>query len=146
MNNPYKNYVILGVTLLLASCGGEDNESQDTSPSTPPLVSTNPEQACLSVAASFNVASTTVDPGEHVAAGFVPPGSRNAIDKAFCRLQMASRPAAGSDIKSEIWMPSLDDWNHRFLAVGGGGNSGSIQYAAMSSGFLKGYAVLSTDN
>jgi feruloyl esterase len=51
-----------------------------------------------------------------------------------------------SDIKSELWMPALSSWTGRFLAVGSGGNSGSIQYAAMSSGLTSGYATLSTDN
>jgi feruloyl esterase len=43
-------------------------------------------------------------------------------------------------------MPAVASWNGRFLAVGGGGNSGSIIYPAMRDGLAAGYATLSTDN
>src|SRR3989344_2107160 len=53
---------------------------------------------------------------------------------------------AATYVVSGVGMPAVTAWNGRFLAVGGSGNSGSIQYAAMGDGLAAGYAVLSTDN
>jgi feruloyl esterase len=112
----------------------------------PSVASSNPQQACANMAQTFVLKDTSIDASAYVAAGFVPPGSKAAIAAPFCRIQATSRPSTDSDIKFEIWMPVVSSWNGRFLAVGGGGNSGSIQYTPMSIGLAQGYAVLSTDN
>jgi feruloyl esterase len=127
----------------LAACGGEGDAEQSAGPK---LVASSPDQACLKLKTNFQLQGATVDSAAYVAADFVPPGLAAPVGQPFCRLQLTSKPSADSDIKSEIWMPTLASWNGRFLAVGGGGNSGSIQYAAMSSGLTNGYATLSTDN
>lgn len=142
MNTCTSHRVILGAAvLLLASCGGSE-----TSGPAPRVVETNPEQACQTLATAFKLEGTTVDAATYVATGFTPPGSSTAVAQPFCRVQLTSRPSVDSDIKSEIWMPALASWNGRFLAVGGGGNSGAIIYSAMISGLAKGFATLSTDN
>lgn len=43
-------------------------------------------------------------------------------------------------------MPAASRWNGRFLATGGGGNSGAIIYSRLVDGLERNYAVLSTDN
>ncbi|WP_084150746.1 tannase/feruloyl esterase family alpha/beta hydrolase [Azohydromonas australica] len=140
-----RHWLAAGIALpLMAACGGSGDP--EVPAPTPKLVASNPEQACQKLASSFQLQGTTVDAATYVAAGFVPPGSATPVAQPFCRVQLTSRPSADSDIKSEIWMPALSAWNGRFLAVGGGGNSGAIQYSAMSNGLSSGYATLSTDN
>lgn len=137
-------WLVAGVAIpILSACGGNDDAQAAPAPR---LVETNADQACQKLATSFQLQGTTVDAATYVAAGFVAPGSTVAVGQPFCRVQLTSTPSIDSDIKSEIWMPALAAWNGRFLAVGGGGNSGSIQYAAMRDGLARGYATLSTDN
>jgi len=126
---------------MLSSCGSNGGNNPGSR-----LVVTDPATACQGISTTFKMSGTTVDAATYVASGFVPPGSTGAINQPFCRLEVTSRPSADSDIKSEVWMPAVTAWNGRFLAVGGSGNSGSIQYAAMGDGLAAGYAVLSTDN
>ena len=140
--NTYVWLVVSMVAPILSACGdGGDKNTASTR-----LVATDPAKACQNISTAFKMDATTVNAATYVAAGFRPPGSTSAIAQPFCRLEVTSKPSADSDIKSEVWMPALDAWNGRFLAVGAGGNSGSIQYLAMSSGLAEGYAVLSTDN
>lgn len=89
---------------------------------------------------------------------FVPPGvtgtpNANLIDlPSFCRVAATLKPAAGSDIKIEVWLPAAR-WNGKFMAVGNGGLGGSITYTAGSGGIergmaealKRGYATASTD-
>nr|WP_164547902.1 tannase/feruloyl esterase family alpha/beta hydrolase [Variovorax beijingensis] len=79
-------------------------------------------------------------------AGFVPPGEKRAAAQPFCRVQITARPSSDSDIKFEMWLPNASNWNGRFLANGGGGNSGAITYSRLTEGLARGYASLSTDN
>jgi feruloyl esterase len=53
-------------------------------------------------------------------------------------------PTNDSDIKIEVWLPTTN-WNQKFQAVGNGGFSGSINYAAMTAAIGRGYATASTD-
>ncbi len=69
------------------------------------------------------------------AAGTPPP---------FCRVAATLKPSDDSDIKIEVWMPAAG-WNGNIEAVGNGGWSGSIGYAAMAAALKAGYATASTD-
>ena len=62
----------------------------------------------------------------------------------FCRVTATLKPSEDSDIKMEVWMPATG-WNGNFEAVGNGGWSGSIAYAAMAAALKTGYATASTD-
>lgn len=62
----------------------------------------------------------------------------------FCRVAATLKPSGDSDIKIEVWMPATG-WNGNFEAVGNGGWSGAIGYAAMASALRAGYATASTD-
>jgi hypothetical protein len=60
-----------------------------------------------------------------LAPGLPPPP---AVPVAFCRVQITVRP----QINIEVWLPPLENWNHRFEAVGGGGFAGTISYSDLS--------------
>jgi feruloyl esterase len=139
--------LVLSATAVLTACGGGDDSSSMGGGDNPPsLASTDPQAACQALASTAKVAGTTIDAATYAAAGAVLPGSETPIERAVCRVQMTSKPSADSDIKSELWIPTTAAWNGRFLAVGGGGNSGSIQYSAIRDGVARGFATLSTDN
>ena len=57
----------------------------------------------------------------------LPPGPPVAV--AFCRVQIIVEP----QIRIEVWLPPLANWNHRFEAVGGGGYAGTISYSALAA-------------
>jgi feruloyl esterase len=62
-----------------------------------------------------------------------------------CRVSITLRPAADSEIKSEVWLPAAAGWNGKFLMVGGGGFVGSVNTRGMTKAVLEGYASASTD-
>jgi feruloyl esterase len=62
----------------------------------------------------------------------------------FCRVSLLSQPAAGSEIRSEVWLP-LEGWNGRFQGVGNRGWGGSINYALLVPAVRQGFAAASTD-
>lgn len=145
MNISRMHYLVVGATVVLAACGGgDDNASREVKP--PSLASTNPQAACEALASSAKVTGTTVDTATYVTVGTVLPDSNAPLTQPVCRVQMTSKPSADSDIKSELWIPAPAAWNGRFLAVGGSGNSGSIMYAGIRDGLARGFATLSTDN
>jgi feruloyl esterase len=76
-----------------------------------------------------------------------PPGiatSPFADVPAFCRVQLTLTPAAGSDIKSEVWLP-LSGWNGKYVGVGNGIWAGSISFAEMGRNVVRSYATAATD-
>lgn len=58
---------------------------------------------------------------------------------------MTLRPAAGSEIKVEVWLPDRAGWNGRFLGLGNGGRAGGINPGIFASPLRAGYAVATTD-
>lgn len=107
-----------------------------------------PTTSCAALAATA-LPNAKVTSATAVAAGqFTPPGAGQGpaarpVPTAFCRIQATLTPSSDSDIKSEIWLPTL--WNGKFMMVGNGGWSGSITYGAMAEPLARGYAVASTD-
>jgi feruloyl esterase len=73
------------------------------------------------------------------------PGAAAAFDSLppFCRVTLAARPAAGSRIGIEVWLPSA--WNGKVQAVGNGAWAGTISYGALAGAVAAGYAGASTD-
>jgi feruloyl esterase len=106
--------------------------------------------------ASLMLPEATVTLAQPVAAGaFTPPGGQGgrggaqaqsafATLPAFCRVAATLTPTPHSDIKVEVWLPEAN-WNGRFMGVGNGGWTGSINYGAMSDALRRGYATASTD-
>lgn len=63
----------------------------------------------------------------------------------YCRVSITLRPAADSEIKSEVWLPEASAWNGKLLMEGGGGLVGIINTEGMTHAILEGYASASTD-
>ena len=114
--------------------------------------------ACMAAAASASAATSCEAlarltlPGTSIAsAGSVPTGSFTPPDgkpianlPAFCRVTGVISPAADSNIRFEVWMPSAG-WNGKFEGVGNGGFAGVINYSDMASAISHGYTTASTD-
>ena len=74
------------------------------------------------------------------------PNVTAAIQTAtYCRVSITLRPAADSEIKSEVWLPAASVWNGKLLMEGGGGLVGSINTGGMTHAVREGYASASTD-
>ncbi|HEY3840221.1 MAG TPA: tannase/feruloyl esterase family alpha/beta hydrolase, partial [Bryobacteraceae bacterium] len=63
----------------------------------------------------------------------------------YCRVSLTLRPAADSEIKSEVWLPGASVWNGKLLMEGGGGLVGRINAEGMTYAIREGYASASTD-
>jgi hypothetical protein len=111
-------------------------------------------QSCEQLA-HLALPNTTITSAQTVALGtFAPPASMSpwlAGDPgfykklpAFCRVTAAAKPAADSDIKIEVWLPS-SGWNGRFRGQGNGGFAGEIDYRALGLAVFQGYASAATD-
>src|SRR4029453_6961758 len=87
---------------------------------------------------SLSLSNTTITTAQTVAAGaFTPPAPANATNPptpfvdlpAFCRVT-ATIKSAGSDVKSEVWIPA-QGWNGDLQPAGAGFWGGSIPFARM---------------
>ncbi len=67
-------------------------------------------------------------------------------DASFCRVAGTARPAPGSEINFEVWLPPADAWNGRFQGIGSGGSAGAIRYPELAAAVKGGYAAVATDN
>lgn len=134
---------------LLAACGGSDPQQ--------PLTAEKSEAWCDELASNPRLPATSVTTTYHA------EGTRRAGNAAtgatlpgHCVIKGAMNPRVGEDgrnyaIGFELSLP--DNWNGRFLYLGGGGNDGSLrdtsQSASISGGtpspLGQGYAVVSTD-
>ena len=72
-----------------------------------------------------------------------PPGLR--VMMQFCRVVGFVNPVPGSRIGFEVWMPPIEEWNDRYLAVGNPAFEGAIKYQGLTRALDKGYATSSTD-
>ena len=74
--------------------------------------------------------------------------SASSEDVSFCNVTVTyTHPGQNDSIIVETWLP-VDNWNERFLAVGGGGwNAGRTAgtSAAMAAAIADGYATVTTD-
>jgi feruloyl esterase len=114
-------------------------------------------QSCATLT-SLHLPDTAIILAQPVPAGtFTPPrpfpaaGPRGGLPVVavtalpdFCRVAGVIRPSKDSDIKFEVWMPT-SDWNGKFMGVGNGGFSGSINYPLMGDPLSRHYATASTD-
>ena len=60
-------------------------------------------------------------------------------------VKVVLRPATGSTINVELWLPDAANWNARFLALGNGGAAGRINSGGLAGPLASGYAVATTD-
>jgi hypothetical protein len=62
------------------------------------------------------------------------PNVTAAIQTAtYGRVSITLRPAADSEITSEVWLPAASVWNRKLLMEGGGGLVGSINTEGMNA-------------
>jgi feruloyl esterase len=101
-----------------------------------------PQQGLCEALAGLSLPDASITAAESVAAG--PYGQQALRLPAHCRVAAVLTPTADSHIEMEIWMP-VENWNGKFLAVGNGGWAGSISFAAMAGGLVRGYATASND-
>lgn len=55
------------------------------------------------------------------------------------------KPAKGSNIRIEIWLPDAERWNGRFVGLGNGGAAGGINPGTLAGASYGGHAVATTD-
>ena len=60
-------------------------------------------------------------------------------------VKLVLRPAKGSNINVEVWLPDAEKWNARFLGLGNGGAAGKINSGSLAGASAGGYAVATTD-
>ncbi|MBN8525601.1 MAG: tannase/feruloyl esterase family alpha/beta hydrolase, partial [Planctomycetes bacterium] len=68
---------------------------------------------------------------------------RGLPPRTVVRLEL--RPAQGSRIVVEVWLPDPERWNGRFLGLGNGGAAGHINPGALADACRGGHAVAHTD-
>jgi feruloyl esterase len=98
---------------------------------------------------SLPVTDTEITSAGLVAAGTFESGGRFGAQAyaglpEFCRVAAIARPAEGSEIGIEVWLPAAN-WNGKLQAVGNGAWAGSIGHSAMAGALAAGYAATSTD-
>ena len=136
---------------LLAGCGGNDDAPA------PVATAPTPEAACAQMPGKAGLAATTLAT-KYVAAGTKRPGTLTTGDflPGHCVITGSIKPRVGVDGKKyatgfELSLP--DNWNGRFLYIGGGGNDGTLRDTSLSSSISggtpsplgQGFAVVSTD-
>ena len=72
-----------------------------------------------------------------------PPTSYRDVP-TFCRVLAELTPTRDSDIKIEVWMPTVG-WNGKYRGQGNGGFAGTIDYPGLASAVKRGYATAGTD-
>jgi len=73
-------------------------------------------------------------------------GNRDLKDlPAFCRIVASTGLERQSNITIELWLPSPETWNQKFLGTGNGAFAGAIRYDQLIGGLKHGYAVVNTD-
>jgi feruloyl esterase len=85
-------------------------------------------------------AAQSIPAGDYTA----PSGTVYPNMPAFCRVAATLTPTSDSFIRIEVWMPK-NDWNNAYLATGGGGYTGTINYGELSGGLAQGFATANTD-
>ena len=133
---------------LLAGCGGSDDG---------PLDAKAAEERCNAFPTTAGLPATTLATA-YVVAGTKRPGSLTSGDflGGHCVVTGSIGARTGVDGKPyatgfQLSLP--DDWNGRFLYLGGGGNDGTLRDTSLSSSISvgtpsplgQGYAVVSTD-
>ncbi|KAK3670906.1 hypothetical protein LTR78_009184 [Recurvomyces mirabilis] len=112
------------------------------------------ESACEAIRTSLNVANTTVILTEYHKLGTnftvvdqVPscggPTQNSTVTANLCRIVANISTSASSAVQLEAGLP--DQWNHRMLATGNGGEGGCVDYPTVQYGASSGFASFGTN-
>ncbi len=65
----------------------------------------------------------------------------------ICRVRATLTPTSSSEIRIEVWLPPVAQWNGKFIGAGNGGYAGTFTspYVFMRGAVAKGYAAAGTD-
>ncbi|SDO89219.1 feruloyl esterase [Rhodoferax sp. OV413] len=148
-----KHSILAGLLAsLVAGCGGSDGNAAGA-----PLDASASAAACSKLAAQAGLSAATLT-SQYVPAGTKRPGNASSGDflPGHCTLTGSINPRVGVDgrnyaIGFQLSLP--DNWNGRFLYLGGGGNDGTLRDTSLSSSISiatasplgQGFAVVSTD-
>lgn len=91
------------------------------------------------------LAGATIDRTDFLAADAAISPSGDKLNTGICQVEARISPVVGSEIKMQVWLP--ENWNGKFVGVGGGGFNGGLSNAPRSLGrlALEGYAGVATD-
>jgi feruloyl esterase len=81
-------------------------------------------------------------PAQAGAMGNIPA---RQIKVSFCRIEAYSAPTSDSHVGIEVWLPSAENWNRKFLAAGNPGFIGSLSSAGLAGIMEQGYVAGGTD-
>lgn len=144
-------------TLLLALLAGYGGTYGTANAATPVLDAKASQAACVDMATKAGLTATTLTTS-YVPAGTKRPGTATTGDflSGYCKVTGSINPRVGVDGKNyaigfELSLP--DNWNGRFLYLGGGGNDGTLRDTSLSSSISistpsplgQGFAVVSAD-
>jgi feruloyl esterase len=99
--------------------------------------------------AGRRVESGVVETAATIASGGSVVGGETAatnVPVAICRVRLHLSPAAGSDIRVEVWLPAA--WNRKLYGIGGAGFDGSLNPGGgrlLAKAVGEGYAAVATD-
>lgn len=139
----------LAMPLLMAACGGGHGDAQAQPVSSASACAALPSKAVL---AATTLVTSYVEPGTKRPGG----AATGAFLPGHCVVTGSINPRVGVDGKNyaigfQLSLP--DQWNGRFLFIGGGGNDGILRDTSLSSSISggtpsplgQGFAVVSTD-
>lgn len=148
---------ILGMSLLLASCGSDNETSprtQQTIPQLSPAVGTSIKGSCDDLK-SFSFEHTTITTATLQDAGSLSVANKPIRAHCLITGHMYSRisPVDGQQYQIGFEMRLPLDWNGRFLYQGNGGTDGNIAQAVgnvgsggpLTNALYEGFAVISSD-
>ncbi|KAK7063612.1 Tannase/feruloyl esterase [Favolaschia claudopus] len=117
------------------------------------------QQSCNSIASKLSVHNATISGATFVQAGTtltfpdVDPSCKipllrgtepQVVSADICRVKLTIATSTRSRTAMEVWLPS--NWTGRFLATGGVGIGGCVQYNDMNYGASLGFATSGSDN
>jgi feruloyl esterase len=105
------------------------------------------DEACRALADLALPHATVESAVEQSSADFPAKADRLAAHAgAHCAVRVVSHPTADSDIHVELWLPTPDAWNGKYLQKGSGGWGGEVYTYALVTPLNRGYATAVTDD
>lgn len=93
------------------------------------------------------IPNTIVTSATPVAAGSAQTRGRGPGEMlpAYCRVVAIAKPTNDSEIHLEVWLPTPEAWNGKFVGTGNGGYSSAFSIADMARALSRGYATAGSD-